>query len=86
MTDQELIDFLNRNPNVKNKLKNLAKVSDNVELSYTRGDDAEEAVINYSRELNKELLQSWGQQEALRIANNVEAQIPAARKHRLKKN
>jgi hypothetical protein len=86
MTDQELLQFLDKNPNVKSKIKNLASVSDNINLEFTRGDDAEEAVINYSRELNKELLQSWGVKESARVAGNVEVQIPTAKKHRLKKN
>ena len=86
MTDQELMKFLEENPRIKDKIKDLANVSNNKDLEYTRGDDAEEAVINYSRELNKELLECWGVKESSRVENNVKAQIPEAKKHRLKKN
>jgi hypothetical protein len=86
MTDEELFQFLKDNPNIKDKFKELAKVTLNNNLEFTRGDAAEEAVMDYGRELKVEMLKSWGEKEVSRLSKNVEAQIPGSKKHRQKKN
>jgi hypothetical protein len=86
MTDEELLEFLKANPTIKDKIKRLSEVTLNKDLKVSKGDDAEAAVVKYSRELNKELLQVWSQKEMSRLEGNVNEQVPDAKKHRTKKN
>ncbi len=36
MTEQELLGYLNQNPKIKDKIENLFKVSENINLEFTR--------------------------------------------------
>jgi len=86
MTDKEFLEALEKHPNLKNRFKEVLSIANNSghEL-VTLADEAEEQVISQMRQLGRETLQEWANNEVSRVSNNVTAQRKDAKKH-IKKN
>ena len=86
MTDQEFLEKLAQHPKLKNRFKEMLAIATNSgDELITLADEAELRVIGQVRQLGQELLQDWANDESKRIAANIKAQIPLAKKH-IKKN
>lgn len=69
---QEFIDLLEKNPRLAARFKEILSLTENSGSELiTRADAAEIAVINQMRNLGKESLESWAENEANRLSKNV---------------
>lgn len=86
MTDKEFLEKLEQHPELKSRFKEILSISSNSGKELiTLADEAEMQVIAQMRELGKETLQGWANNEANRVSKNVKLQIRSANKH-IKKN
>lgn len=86
MTDKEFFEELEKHPELKNRFKEILSISaNNGNELITLADDAEMQIIGQMRQLGKETLQNWAENEANRISKNMKTQKSDAKKH-IKKN
>jgi len=60
--DMELLEMLNRRPEIKKRMLKLAKISVNEIEGCETADDAEDAIAEVFQEMGKELLGGWAKE------------------------
>ncbi len=85
MTDEEIINKLSQSPELLKRVGRLLEIVENKEGRTTLADDAEECVIEEMRELGKEVMEKWAQDEAQRREHMILESGVAVRK-KVKKN
>jgi hypothetical protein len=86
MTDKEFLEELDKHPKLKDRFKEVLSIAaNNGKELVTLADEAEMQVITQMRQLGKEALQDWADNEANRVSKNVKSQMKDAKKH-IKKN
>ena len=72
--DTKLLELLNRHPELKQRVRALADIAEDVDGDLVRADEAERRVIEEVRRIGQETLHSWAQG---RIARGEEEQLQA---------
>ncbi len=85
MTAEEIINKLSQSPELLKRVGRLLEIVENKEGQTTLADDAEECVIEEIRELGKEVMEKWAQDEAQRREHKILESGVSVRK-KVKKN
>ncbi len=86
MPDQEFLEKLKLNPELRNRFEKILAIAINDEVLIARADAAEEMVIGQMQSLGKETLQKWAESASARVSKNVQTQVKPANKHIKKKS
>lgn len=86
MDDETLLNILSRNPALRSRIENILNVASNLDDSIELADSAEEKLIEIGRHLNREALQEWANNKAVKSSNNFEKTHKTTRKDVKKKS
>lgn len=85
MNTKELVEALDRYPELKANIEELIKVASNSGGNIELADEAEERLLALSPKLNKTVLQTWAETQATQKSRQFESRHKGARKD-IKKN
>jgi len=85
MDDELFLARLNKHPALRKRMEAILSVSEDLTDSLTLADDAEDALIEHGRALNREALQAWALNKADRSMQQFEKRHKKASKD-VKKN
>jgi len=84
-SNQELVERLNKHPQLKTRVEALLNVVENTENHLENANLAEQKVIEEIRQMGQEVLEDWAIQQADRIAQEFRATHPVVKKQGKKK-
>ena len=85
MDDELFLARLNKHPALRKRMEAILSVSEDLTESLALADDAEDALIDHGRALNREALQAWALNKANQSAPQFEKKHKRASKD-VKKN
>lgn len=83
--DQELMHRLNQHPKLRDRLESLLNVVENVAGDCTTADAAEQYVIEELRKMGNDTLHCWGENAAIKSAEQFSEKSPSYHRHGKKK-
>ena len=83
--DQELMRRLNQHPKLRDRLESLLNVVENVAGDCTKADAAEQYVIEELRKMGNDALHCWGENAAIKSAEQFSEKSPSYHRHGKKK-
>ncbi len=69
--DQELLDRLNRHPQLKSRMESLLSMIDEAGDDVVKADDAERQIIEEMRRMGNEVLSGWAESYIAKAHNNL---------------
>jgi|GEM_PF-3411283 len=72
MDDELFLERLNKHPALRKHMEAILSVSEDLTDSLTLADDAEDALIEHGRALNREALQAWALNKVSQSAQQFE--------------
>ena len=85
METKEFIERLKNYPQLKRKMEKLLLIVENSQGEIELADDAEEMIIQIGRSLNRDVLQAWAKEQAIKKSDQFNQNHPKANKD-IKKN
>lgn len=79
--DQELMSRLNQYPKLRDRLEALLNVVENVAGDCTKADEAERYVIEELRKMGNDALHCWGDNAAVKSAEQFREKSPSFHRH-----